>query len=304
MMKEIKVLIMTALFGFLLVGFSVIAPTVSTASANAIRVYVDDVEVKFPDQKPFINQDNRTLVPIRFVSNALGANVEWVQNTKMVVINHEEKMILLTLGENFAKIGTKKINLDTTATLVNNRTMIPLRFVSECLGGHVYWNDRERKIFITTRLPLVNEFSGIPFKSEDLPFKRKSRPLAWSDKPSARIQYVKPSEFPINLSENYTIYNLTVDENYIYIKMYSKTRFPAPMYIVENGKLSGNRCYTSDSQEKTIFTYKYPVQSQLEQATGDMPLNLSKINGFAVYTIADEGFRMLVIENPLYHGGS
>lgn len=295
---------MTAVFVFLFIGVSVVVPTVATAATDVIRVYVDDVEIKFPDQKPFINKDNRTMVPVRFVSNALGAKVEWTENVKMVVINYEGKTILLTVGENFARIGTKKISLDTSATIVNNRTMIPLRFVSECLGGNVYWNGKEKKIFITTKLPSVNEFSGIPFKPDDLPFKGDSRPLVDSDKPTAKIRYVKPSELPIKLSNNYTIYNLTVDENYINIKMYSKSRCPAPMYMVENGKLSRSRRYTSDLQEGNIFTYKYPVQSRIEEATGDKPVDLEKISGFTLHTICEEGFRMLVIKNPLYQGGN
>ncbi|MGI6588575.1 MAG: copper amine oxidase N-terminal domain-containing protein [Peptococcia bacterium] len=273
------------------------------ATTPDVRVYVDEVEVAFPDQQPLINADNRTLVPLRFVSQALGGKVEWFKETKTVEIKHAGETILLTVGERFARKGQEKITLDTTATIMGDRTMVPLRYVSECLGAHVYWNGTKRKVFITTKLPPVNEFVGIPFKPSDLPFKGGSRPLERSDLPSARIQYVKPSELPVKLKDSRIIYNLTVDEKYIYIKQYSKLRLPLPLYMVEDGQLNRGRRYTSDLQESVVFTFKYPVQSRLEQATGEKPVNLSEISGFTLHTITDEGFRMLVIENPLYLGG-
>ena len=273
------------------------------AITSDVRVYVDEVEVVFPDQKPLINADNRTLVPLRFVSQALGGKVDWFKETKTVEIKHAGETILLTVGERFARKGQEKITLDTTATIRGNRTMVPLRYVSECLGAHVYWNGTKRKVFITTKLSPVNEFVGLPFKSSDLPFKGGSRPLERSDLPSARIQYVKASELPVKLKDSRIIYNLTVDEKYVYVKQYSKDRSPIALYMVENGQLNRNRCYYSDLQESTIFIYKYPVQSRLEQATGDKPVELSKIEGFTLHTLSDGNFRMLVIENPLYQGG-
>jgi hypothetical protein len=273
------------------------------ATTPDVRVYVDEVEVVFPDQKPLINADNRTLVPLRFVSQALGGKVEWFKETKTVEMKHAGETILLTVGERFARKGQEKITLDTTATIMGDRTMVPLRYVSECLGAHVYWNGTKRKVFITTQLPSVNEFVGLPFKPSDLPFKGGSRPLERSDLPSARIQYVKVSELPVKLSKNYTIYDVNVDTKYIYIKQFCDVKIPAPLYMVENGQLNRNRCYTSDFQESVVFTYKYPVQSRLEQATGDKPVDLSKIEGFTLHTLSDGNFRMLVIENPLYQGG-
>ncbi|MFY9378227.1 MAG: stalk domain-containing protein, partial [Peptococcia bacterium] len=54
-----------------------ISGTTVAMAANTVTVYVDGVRVNFPNQKAYINSDNRTLVPVRFVSEALGADVEW-----------------------------------------------------------------------------------------------------------------------------------------------------------------------------------------------------------------------------------
>lgn len=109
------------------------------AAEQPIRVFVDGTEVSFPDQKPFINSDNRTLVPVRFVSEALGAEVDWIGLTRTVQINYNDKLILLEIGLKKATVGLSIVSLDTAPAIVNDRTMVPLRFVSECLGAEVDW---------------------------------------------------------------------------------------------------------------------------------------------------------------------
>ncbi|MFY9174250.1 MAG: stalk domain-containing protein, partial [Peptococcia bacterium] len=68
---------MKRLIVLLIVLFLLVASTTVAMAANTVTVYVDGVRVNFPDQKAYINSDNRTLVPVRFVSEALGADVEW-----------------------------------------------------------------------------------------------------------------------------------------------------------------------------------------------------------------------------------
>ena len=286
---------------YLIILLGLMIPTLALAS---VSVYVDQEKITFPDQQPLINADNRTLVPLRFVTKALKGKVVWLAPTQTVEIEHSVGTISLTVGENFAYKNGEKIPLDTTAIIKGDRTMVPLRFISECFGAHVYWNSSKRKVFITTQLPPVNEFKGIPFKPEDLPLVDGGTQIILidSDKPSARIQYVEVEDLPIKLKEGRSIYSLNVDENFVYVKQSSDLRLPIPLYMVENGYLNRNRRYTSDLQESTIFTYKYPVQSRLEQAMGEDPVDLKKVKGFALYTLTDEGFRMLIIANPLYQG--
>ena len=144
---RLKKIITVIFMLFLLFAFT--GPAVMAAAAS-IRVFVDGTEVQFPDQKPFINSDNRTLVPVRFVSEALGAEVEWISETRTVKINYKEKTILLGIGLKQALVGTSIIILDTNAAIVNDRTMVPLRFVSECLGAEVVWKADEQAVYITT----------------------------------------------------------------------------------------------------------------------------------------------------------
>lgn len=117
---------------------------------NTVKVYVDGVEIQFPDQKAILNSDNRTMVPVRFVSQALGADVDWNEETKQVNVKHKGQDITLTIGQMLAKVNAGQVTLDTTASILSSRAMVPLRFVSECLKATVEWKKAERAVYITT----------------------------------------------------------------------------------------------------------------------------------------------------------
>ena len=88
-MKKTATLIMIMLL--------LISGTTVAMAANTVTVYVDGVRVNFPDQKAYINSDNRTLVPVRFVSEALGADVEWNAAARQVNVKHKGQNITLTI---------------------------------------------------------------------------------------------------------------------------------------------------------------------------------------------------------------
>jgi len=120
-----------------------------TLSITDITVKVNGKEVVFPDQVPYINKNGRTMVPVRFVSESLGANVGWNFNTKTVTIQGAENIIKLKLGESKALVNDKAVAFDTKAEMKNDRVMVPLRFVSEVLGANVVWNNNTRTVEIT-----------------------------------------------------------------------------------------------------------------------------------------------------------
>ena len=96
---------------------------------------------------------NRTLVPIRAIVEKLGATVEWNDKDKIVTIRMESKLIKLQIGNNIAEVNGKKVPIDDTNPLVkpiimNDRTMVPLRFVAEQIGCTVNWDSGTRKITI------------------------------------------------------------------------------------------------------------------------------------------------------------
>jgi len=102
-----------------------------------IRVVVNGTKINFPDVKPFIDENSRTQVPIRFVGEALGADVVWDGNTKKVAITLSGRKVVLQIGNKSYEVNGQEKLMDTVTLLKESRTFVPVRFVSEALGANV-----------------------------------------------------------------------------------------------------------------------------------------------------------------------
>ncbi len=102
------------------------------------------------DVAPFIDKTSgRTLVPVRFVSEYLGFEVSWDPVLKQVTIKGSNKNIVLTIGSKTAYINGTTYEMDVAPTILNSRTFVPLRFVSEIMGYNVNWDSKTQTITIT-----------------------------------------------------------------------------------------------------------------------------------------------------------
>jgi len=118
-------------------------------ASKSISVIVDGQAVEF-DQQPFIDVRNRTMVPVRFISEALGCEVNWNQLKQEVSIKNDTISISLIIGENKAIVNKKPVFFDTSAIVINNRTLVPVRFISETLGATVNWDPNTWTVSITS----------------------------------------------------------------------------------------------------------------------------------------------------------
>ena len=138
------------IFSVIVLFLIVIVPATAYCS-NYVTVRVDGVEIAFPDAKPYINEDNRTMVPVRFVSEALGFNVEWDNDTRTVIITdiaREKYRLLMPIGSKTVTLNGQEKLMDTAAVILNSRTFVPVRFVSEYLGAFVSWDEKTRVVSI------------------------------------------------------------------------------------------------------------------------------------------------------------
>lgn len=87
-------------------------------------------------------EDERTLIPLRFIAEKLGAQVQWDESTATAEIKNDLHKIEITLGENSLKVDGKKITLDVPAKLMQDRVMVPLRAVTDAFGKKVLWDER------------------------------------------------------------------------------------------------------------------------------------------------------------------
>ncbi|MDO4301210.1 MAG: family 10 glycosylhydrolase [Clostridia bacterium] len=119
-------------------------------NTNDIMVLVNGEVIEF-DQKPVI-QNSRTLVPFRKIFEALGAAVNWNNNTQQVKAIRNGTEISFVIGEKVLLINQKDtIIMDVEPQIINSRSMVPLRAVSEALGAEVNWDNDERIITINTK---------------------------------------------------------------------------------------------------------------------------------------------------------
>lgn len=110
------------------------------------KVYVDDVEVEF-DQEPVIIA-NRTVVPLRAIFEALGAEITWNQKTRTVTATKDGIAITLKIGEKSATKNGEKVELDQEAIALNGRTMVPVRFIGESFDTEVVWDQETGGIYV------------------------------------------------------------------------------------------------------------------------------------------------------------
>jgi competence protein ComEC len=131
----------------LLIAFLAVGLVATTAAADDISVSVDGKKLFF-DVPPIIEND-RTLVPLRVIFEALGAGVEWDGATQTVKAEKDGTIIKLIIGGK-AYVNDQPVELDVPAKIVNDRTLVPLRFVSQALGASVDWDGATRSVTIVT----------------------------------------------------------------------------------------------------------------------------------------------------------
>lgn len=161
-----KTLRFTLLILIICIMFS-ISVYASEKPSPYVKVWVENNDIQF-DIKPYIDENNRTLIPIRFVSEALGANVTWNQEKQEVTIKDNGKTIKLVIGSNELSVDGIKQKMDTKAIINSGRTFVPVRFVSEALGAIVAW-DQEYYIVKINRNTVVEETDIATIMSKKFP---------------------------------------------------------------------------------------------------------------------------------------
>lgn len=144
-----KLKVLTSLFAAIIFTVSA-APTAHMAD---ISVKLNGKKLQF-DAQPFIEND-RTLVPLRKIFEAVGANVEWDDSTKtaiaMRVKNSEPVFVAVQADSKKAFINSDEKQLDVPARIVGDRAFVPLRFAAEALGEKVDWDADTYTVNITTK---------------------------------------------------------------------------------------------------------------------------------------------------------
>lgn len=147
-MKQVKI-IAAVLLIFALSAGTVFAGTTAqtvnlTTGQSTAQINGKDVTMAAPAQVV----SGRTLVPLRFVGEAFGCDVQWINDTKTAVVTMEDQTIEVPIGQNYVMINGEKTDVEVPGQLINGSTYVPLRFIGENLGAKVDYDASSHGISI------------------------------------------------------------------------------------------------------------------------------------------------------------
>jgi hypothetical protein len=130
------------------VSFALALLSIGPAHAQSnVSVVIDGSPMSFYDQPP-LDQNGRIFVPMRAIFERLGATVVYSNGTINATRGH--RTIALAIGSQSATVDGQPVQLDSPPFLVGDRTLVPLRFVSQALGSRVSWDESRMTAFIST----------------------------------------------------------------------------------------------------------------------------------------------------------
>ncbi len=151
-----KLLVLTLVLFALTITCAFAATTVEfTIDSTEYSVLKTEAEKSSLEAAPYI-KNSRTMAPVRAILEAFDATVDWDDNTKTVFISKGETNISLAVGSNKIIVNGVEKAIDCPAEIVNGRTFIPLRAVTEVLGYYVYYVDATRQILIDDVAPVMS----------------------------------------------------------------------------------------------------------------------------------------------------
>ncbi len=142
----------------ILVGGVMGLVAVNTLAGNIPKINLNDNKILML-QSPFI-ENGRTYVPLRAVSENLGAVVKWEAETKTITINNGKTTVICQIGNNQATVNSKQVPLEALPKHKFGSTCVPLRFTSDCLGAEVNYDKNSNTIDITYEVP---EKAGVKY---------------------------------------------------------------------------------------------------------------------------------------------
>lgn len=272
-----------------------------------LPVMADDIAIKlngidiYCDVQPFIIE-GRTLVPLRAISEGMGYDVLWDGGNMSVTINNiaTGAYIVLFIGSCNVNTNEGSKEISVAPRIYENRTMVPIRVISETLGCEVYWDDMNRDVLITT--------VGTPYTYiEDSPFDitvsgasifavNCNECISLREAPSANADVI--TEIP--LCDSFTFvsdmgngfYYVSYYGQYGYINGYYTSEFEPQVYA---GRAEVVNCNTSVTMRTAANTsareiMQIPLGAGVEKLYGEL-------NGFQL--VGYEGRKGWVLQSYL-----
>ncbi len=160
----------------LLLALGILLSAAHASAEDNLKIYIDDEMLKC-EANP-INRDGRVLVPMREIFEALGAEISWDGEGKNVWASRDGEFICVPVDGSVLSTGVHnsdgdsiwvdKIQLDVPAQIINDRTYVPVRAVSEALRANVSWDGAQNHVVINSR----KNVDGVVYYASDSDYQK------------------------------------------------------------------------------------------------------------------------------------
>lgn len=144
---------------FLTMALAISSMICVSAANEEIKVYLEENKIAFDVPPQTIN--NRTMVPIRAIFEAMGATVTWDDVAKVATAEKSGKIVQMVLNSTTMLVNGEPSSMDVAPVIVNGRTLAPARYVAEAFGYEVNWNENTRTVSITPAKSVENAFEKL-----------------------------------------------------------------------------------------------------------------------------------------------
>lgn len=130
-------------------------------AAKEVKIEIDG-KAMVPKDMPAVIIDGRTMLPMRQIAQELGCEVNWNEAAKQIYVMRGSDIIVFTVDSKTGYENGKEFTMDVPATIVNDRTMLPVRALADALHLNIKWNDPNRIVSIQSGDTVVKDEPKAP----------------------------------------------------------------------------------------------------------------------------------------------
>jgi len=130
-------------------NITIVPPIGELPPHDGVNVRLDGNYLFFDDVPPQIIE-NRTMVPLRVIFEALGADIDWDGDTQTVTATRGDTIVVMQVGNRVITVDGAEVELDVPPMIIDNRTLVPARAVAESFGVDVDWDVDTQTVVLTT----------------------------------------------------------------------------------------------------------------------------------------------------------
>lgn len=179
---------------------------ISYAADVSVKIFEEYVPFDEGSGKPFIDNNNRTQVPLRRTMEMFGADVYWNPNTKSATISKDGTNVIVIVNEKYILVNGSNKETDTIPIIINGRIYLPIRPVIEAFGLKVSWSNSSKTVIISDK-EIIEQLASTKTNTNisNTTNTTVSKPKKTVNYNSFNIEHSNPSTTDINVKRTYKI---------------------------------------------------------------------------------------------------